>query len=144
MNDPRSIARHARVKGPRVFLDYDQQELDDAYDQAVYAPNRDELVARLRQASKLARERLGAPLREAYGPAPIEQLDIYRTRDAGAMCAFPARRLRRQSRYLSCSSRWRSRACGAASPASRRATRGLSPLHSACCTASGSRARSPR
>src|SRR5687767_8690621 len=87
MNEPRSIARHARVKGPRVFLDYDQQELDDAYDQAAYAPNRDELVARLQQASKLARERLGAPLREAYGPAPIEQLDIYRTRDAGAPVA---------------------------------------------------------
>jgi hypothetical protein len=23
-----------------VFLDYNQQQLDDAYDQAVYAPNR--------------------------------------------------------------------------------------------------------
>jgi arylformamidase len=86
MND-QSTVRPARVKGPRVFLDYDQQELDDAYDQAVYTPNRDELVARLARASELARARLGPPLRESYGPTPIEQLDIYRTRDAGAPVA---------------------------------------------------------
>ena len=29
----------ARVKGPLVWLDLDQKELDDAYDQSVYAPN---------------------------------------------------------------------------------------------------------
>ena len=28
-----------RVKGPRVWLDMDQAELDAAYDQSVYAPN---------------------------------------------------------------------------------------------------------
>src|SRR5262249_49323573 len=33
-------AAQTRVKGPRVFLDMDQNELDDAYDQSVYAPNR--------------------------------------------------------------------------------------------------------
>ena len=32
-----------RAKGPLVWLDMDQQELDDAYDQAVYAPNRDQV-----------------------------------------------------------------------------------------------------
>ncbi len=63
----------------KVFLDYDQQALDDAYDQAVYAPNRDQVLARLAAASALVRERLGAPQRFAYGPAPIEQLDLYRT-----------------------------------------------------------------
>jgi arylformamidase len=63
----------------KVFLDYDQQALDDAYDQAVYAPNRDQVLARLAAASALVREHLGAPQRFAYGPAPIEQLDLYRT-----------------------------------------------------------------
>ena len=29
------------AKGPRVYLDYDQAELDAAYDQRVWAPNRD-------------------------------------------------------------------------------------------------------
>jgi arylformamidase len=72
------------ARGPRVFLDYDQQALDDAYDQAVYAPNRNQVNSRLAAASRLARERLGAPRRVAYGPTAIEQLDIYRTRVAAA------------------------------------------------------------
>jgi arylformamidase len=62
-----------------VFLNYSQKELDDAYDQSVYAPNRDQILARLAAASELVRRRLGAPLRLAYGPTPIEQLDVYRT-----------------------------------------------------------------
>ena len=32
-------AAAARVRGPLVWLDMDQKELDDAYDQSVYAPN---------------------------------------------------------------------------------------------------------
>jgi len=62
----------------RIFLDYDQQALDDAYDQAVYAANRDQVLARLASTSALVRERLGEPQRIAYGPAPIEQLDLFR------------------------------------------------------------------
>lgn len=65
--------------GPKVFLDYDQQALDDAYDQSVYAPNRQQLLARLAVNSELARLRLGEPERFAYGATPIEQLDVYRT-----------------------------------------------------------------
>lgn len=74
----------ARAKSPRVFLDYDQKELDDAYDQAVYAPNRNQVNARLARASELARQRLGAPQREAYGAGAIERLDLYRTRSTNA------------------------------------------------------------
>ena len=74
----------ARARGPRVFLDYDQKELDDAYDQAVYAPNRDQVNLRLAQASELARHLLGAPERRAYGAAAIERLDIYRAPVTGA------------------------------------------------------------
>ena len=66
------------ARGPRVFLEYDQKALDDAYDQAVYAPNRIQVNSRLAVASRLARERLGAPRRAAYGPTAIERLDIYR------------------------------------------------------------------
>src|ERR1700730_15149508 len=32
----------ARAKGPPVWLDMDQKELDDAYDQSAYRPNRDQ------------------------------------------------------------------------------------------------------
>ena len=66
-------------KGPPVYLDYDQSALDAAYDQATYAPNREQLIERRISESELARLRVGEPERVAYGPAEIEQLDIYRT-----------------------------------------------------------------
>ena len=89
MNSPAPVASPnpqpaARAKGPRVYLDYDQKELDDAYDQAVYAPNRAQVNLRLAKASDLARRRLGAPQRMAYGAAAVEQLDIYPTEATGA------------------------------------------------------------
>ena len=68
-----------RKKGPLVWLDMDQKELDDAYDQSVYAPNQPLLAKRRAAASKAAIERLGAPARIAYGPTEIEKLDIYKT-----------------------------------------------------------------
>src|ERR1043165_4388495 len=36
----------ARAQGPLVWLDMDQKALDDAYDQLVYAPNRDQVHKR--------------------------------------------------------------------------------------------------
>jgi arylformamidase len=66
--------------GKKVFLDYDQAALDAAYNQAAYAPNRDQLQARHAANSRAARARIGAPLRVAYGETPVEQLDIYRAR----------------------------------------------------------------
>ncbi len=51
-------AKH--VKGPLVWLDLDQQELDDAYNQAKYAPNRDQMNRRRVSGSAAVRERLGA------------------------------------------------------------------------------------
>ena len=45
-------------KGPPVFLDYDQAALDAAYDQAAYAPNREQLIKRRVRDSELARHRV--------------------------------------------------------------------------------------
>jgi len=73
-----------REKGPRVWLDMDQKELDDAYDQAVYAPNIQQILKRCARNSELARERLGAPRRFAYGTTAIEGLDVFPTRAANA------------------------------------------------------------
>jgi arylformamidase len=73
-------AEALRTKGPRVWLDMDQQELDDAYDQIVYAPNRDQVGRRRIVNSERARATVGAPLRVSYGPSEIEKLDIYRTK----------------------------------------------------------------
>jgi len=79
MNTMTATAAGAKVKGPLVWLDMDQGELDDAYDQNVYAPNRDQIAKRRLANSAAARKRLGEPARFAYGPTPIEGLDVYRT-----------------------------------------------------------------
>jgi arylformamidase len=68
-----------RTKGPIVWRDMDQRELDDAYDQEVYAPNRAQVVARRIANSERVRQILGPPRRVAYGPTEIEQLDVFRT-----------------------------------------------------------------
>jgi len=65
----------------------DQQELDDAYTQSVWAANRDQLIQRFAINSELTRRRLGPPRRFAYGPTPIEGLDVYVTDRPGAPVA---------------------------------------------------------
>ena len=82
--EPGASQPGARVKGPRVWLDLDQAELDAAYDQAVWAPNRDQVVRRYATQSDAARARLGAPRRFPYGPTPVEGLDLYATARANA------------------------------------------------------------
>ena len=72
------------AKGPRVFLDLDQVELDAAYDQAFYAPLRLQVIKRYAAASELARTRLGQPQRIAYGPSEAEKLDIFRAKRPNA------------------------------------------------------------
>jgi arylformamidase len=72
------------AKGKSVWLDMDQQELDDAYDQEKYAPNRAQIVARRIANSERTRAIIGAPQRVAYGPSEIETLDIFRTARANA------------------------------------------------------------
>jgi len=67
-----------RTKGPLVWLDMDQQALDDAYDQAVYAPNREQVHARRDANSAIARAVLGEPPRFQYGATEIEGVDVYR------------------------------------------------------------------
>jgi hypothetical protein len=47
----------------------DQQKLDDAYDQVVYAPNRDRPSSPAIQ-QRACPHRLGEPLRFSYGPSP--------------------------------------------------------------------------
>jgi arylformamidase len=69
-----------KPKGSLVFLDYDQEELDAAYDQAPWAPNSTALGRRNRQKSEAAIARLGPPRRLSYGPTEVEKLDLYLTR----------------------------------------------------------------
>src|SRR5215813_8822040 len=73
-----------RSKGPLVWLDMDQKELDDAYDQRVYAPNIETVVKRCARNSELVRERLGTPKRFAYGPTAIEAVDVFTAKTPNA------------------------------------------------------------
>jgi arylformamidase len=69
-----------RTKGPIVWMDMDQTELDNAYDQAVYAPNQPLVHARRNAGNARAKARLGAPQRFQYGASEIESVDVYRTK----------------------------------------------------------------
>jgi arylformamidase len=79
---PRGVA--PKPKGPLVFLDYDKEEIDLAYDQAPWAPNAEAIAQRNEQKSAAAIARLGAPQRLAYGSGDMEKLDLYRTRQPNA------------------------------------------------------------
>ena len=60
-----------------VFLDYDQQALDDQYEQRVWVPHADEIIRRYGAASDGVRARIGEPRTERYGSTPTETLDVY-------------------------------------------------------------------
>src|SRR3984957_12709100 len=64
-------------KGPLVWLDMDQKQLDDAYDQSKYAPNLVQVTNRYASNSNAMRARLGEPRRVNYGPTAIERLEVY-------------------------------------------------------------------
>jgi arylformamidase len=64
-------------KGPRVWMDMDQIELDAAYDQSAYAPLFRQILKRYASSSNDVRARLGMPRRLAYGPTSVEALDLY-------------------------------------------------------------------
>jgi arylformamidase len=64
-------------KGPKVWMDLDQVELDAAYDQSVYAPLIGQILKRYASRSEETRVRLGAPKRFAYGPTAVEGLDLF-------------------------------------------------------------------
>ena len=71
-------------KGPLVWMDMDQIELDAAYDQNVYAPMIDQIQKRYATSSVTTRGRTGMPKRFAYGPTDIEALDLYQAKTANA------------------------------------------------------------
>jgi arylformamidase len=71
-------------KGPKVWMDMDQVELDASYDQTVYAPMIAQIQQRYVTSSETTRARLGAPKRLAYGATAVEMLDLYPARNANA------------------------------------------------------------
>jgi arylformamidase len=77
-------AQAPKVKGPLVWMDMDQAELDAAYDQSKYSPNQALVQKRSAINSEAARTRLGGARRLEYGSTPIEQLDLYVTKRPNA------------------------------------------------------------
>jgi arylformamidase len=72
----RSFAQGDKVVGPKVFLDYTQEELDRAYDQRVWAANAPEVIARYTSASnEVKRKYPHRTLR--YGAHEDEVLDLF-------------------------------------------------------------------
>jgi arylformamidase len=76
------------MKGPLVWLDMDQAELDAAYNQTVYAPNQQQVLQRYADNSEAVRQRIGEPLRFAYGDSAVEGLDVYPTNRPNAPIAI--------------------------------------------------------
>ena len=74
----------ARAKGPPVWMDMDQQELDDAYQQSVYAFNEKTVLERHRANNAQATAVIGKPERFPYGSAEIEGVDVWRTKRPNA------------------------------------------------------------
>jgi len=68
----------------KVYLNYDQEELDRNYDQRAWAPNADETIARWITGSGAARSSLRHRANLAYGSTEDERLDIFPAARAGA------------------------------------------------------------
>ena len=74
----------ARTKGPAVFRDLDQLDIDEGYDNDVYAFNSKTISERRVYNNRIAQAVLAKPQRVKYGPAEIERLDFYRTKQPNA------------------------------------------------------------
>jgi len=61
---------------PKVFLDYTQEQLDQAYDQLVWAPHRDSIQGEIRKDCETVRRKM-PPRTERYGKSEMQVLDIF-------------------------------------------------------------------
>jgi len=81
---PCHVGPPAHAKGPPVWMEMDQIELDAAYDQAFYAPMGYQISKRIASTSDAVRARLGEPIRLSYGATAIEKADLFRARKPNA------------------------------------------------------------
>ena len=80
-----SSATEAAIQaGTKVWLDYDQAELDRQYDQGSIVVNNEMYRALKQDGSKRARANIPCNLDVSYGPTKIERLDIYKASKQGA------------------------------------------------------------
>jgi arylformamidase len=80
----RCPAAGPRTKGPAVFRDLDQLDIDEGYDNDVYAFNSKTIGERRVYNNRIALSVIGKPERVKYGEAEIERVDIYKAKQPNA------------------------------------------------------------
>src|SRR5262245_12992080 len=73
-----------RTKGPAIFRDLDQVDIDEGYDNDVYAFNSRTINERRVFNNRAALSVIGKPDRVKYGEAEIERVDIYKAKQPNA------------------------------------------------------------
>jgi arylformamidase len=73
-----------RTKGPAVYRDLDQIDIDEGYDNDVYAFNSKTVGERRVYNNRVAQSVIGKGERVKYGDAEIERVDIYKTKQPNA------------------------------------------------------------
>lgn len=71
-----------------VWRELTQEELDRAYNQSDYAPNREQILARYATNSVMTRGRIGSPERLRYGDGGKEGIDFFRCHNGRAPCVI--------------------------------------------------------
>src|SRR5262249_3408245 len=79
---PCQLGPSPHPKGPLVWRDMDQIDLDAAYDQRFYAPTGDQIQKRVASISEAVRGRLGEPLHLSYGPGEPAKPEVDSARNA--------------------------------------------------------------
>ncbi len=69
---------------PKIWLDYNQDELNDQYNQRVLVPHADEYAQRNLEESARVRAQLDCDLDRAYGPSEVEKLDVFPAATSGS------------------------------------------------------------
>ena len=71
-----------------VWRELTQEELDRAYNQSDYAPNREQTLARYASNSAITRHRIGSPERLRYGGSEKEGIDYFHGQEGRAPCVI--------------------------------------------------------
>jgi len=84
MASAQSASTPQRIKGPLVWLDMDQEELDASYDNDGFVTNHAAVNKRRTANNEIALQYIDAPEIVSYGPSEIEKIEIYRTKQPNA------------------------------------------------------------
>ncbi len=76
MVSAQSSSTPQRVKGPLVWLDMDQEELDASYDNDGFVTNHAAINERRTANNEIALQNIDPPEIVSYGPSEIEKIEI--------------------------------------------------------------------